>query len=209
MRARAVLFLALLAAAAPAAAAPAPAPDDEGLLFGVRGGWAVAFGDLERGSPLADLAEGKLPLWLELGYRFGGHLRAALYFELAPVSLAEPCPPATACSSFDGRFGLAFHFHPWPRTWLDPWIGAGVGIEHLRVTAPPRGEALAREQSWLGLEVPVEAGFDLALSDVFTLGPYATVSFAQFTSETVRPPGGPSTSGAVADRVTHGWGQVG
>jgi ABC-type amino acid transport substrate-binding protein len=210
MRARPLLLFAVLAAPALAAAAQAPqAPDEEGLLFGVRAAWARPFGDIEPGKPLADLADGKLPLWIELGYRFGGHVRASAYFELAPVSLAEKCPAGTACSSFDGRFGLVLHVHPWPRSWLDPWLGAGFGVEHLQATAPPPGGTIATDDSWLGLEVPVEAGFDLAVSDLFTLGPYATVSFAQFTSASSHPPGAPTTSGAVAERATHAWAQVG
>ena len=209
MRARPVLLIAVLAVTVPAAVGAQPTRDDEGILFGVRGGWALPFGDIERGAPLPDLADGKLPLWLELGYRFNGYVRAAVYFELAPVSLAAACPTGAACSSFDGRAGLALQLHPWPRSWLDPWIGAGFGVEHLQATAPPPGDALAWERSWLGLEVPVEVGLDLALSDVFTLGPYASVSFAQFTSDSARPPGGPTTSGAVEERATHGWIQAG
>lgn len=209
MPARSLLLASLLALAAPAAAAPQPPGDEDGMLFGVRGGWAVPGGDVERGQPLKELAKAELPLWLELGYRFSGHVRAAFYFELAPVSLTAPCPVGAACSSFDGRFGLGIQLHPWPRAWLDPWIGAGVGVEQLQATTPRPGEALASELSWFGLEVPVELGFDLEISDVFTLGPYATVSFAQFTSASVKPPGGATTTTTIRDRATHGWAQVG
>jgi hypothetical protein len=211
MRGRPLLLLALLAAApAAASAAGASAPDDDGIVFGVRGGWALPSGDIAPGEPLKDLADSKLPLWLEVGYRFSGHVRAQIYFELAPMSLASPCPSGAACSAFDVRSGLSFHLHPAPRSWLDPWLGLGFGLEYLQATTPIAGGGVAAwELSWYGLEVPVEAGLDLAFSDVFTLGPYAAVSFGQFTSASKRKPGEATTSGAIDKRATHGWGEAG
>ncbi len=126
MRGR-LLLLALLAAApavARAAGAP-PAADDDGIVFGVRGGWGLPSGDIAPGERLKDLADSKLPLWLEVGYRFNGHVRAQVYFELAPMSLASPCPSGAACSAFDVRTGISLHLHPAPRSWLDPWLGFG------------------------------------------------------------------------------------
>ncbi|HEX9050952.1 MAG TPA: hypothetical protein VF841_10505 [Anaeromyxobacter sp.] len=212
MRGRPLLLLALLAAlpAAARAAGPSRGPDDDGILFGVRGGWALPSGDIAPGEPLDGLADAKLPLWLELGYRFSGHVRAEIYFELAPMTLASPCPSGAACSAFDVRSGLALQLHPAPRSWLDPWVGFGLGVEYLQATTPIAGGGVAAWQlSWYGVEVPVEVGLDLAISDVFTLGPYATVSFAQFTSASARPPGGATASGAIDRRATHGWGQAG
>src|SRR5512142_1242849 len=186
MRGRSLLLLALQAAP-PAAGAPA-AVDDDGILFGIRGGWALPSGEIAPGERLKDLADSKLPLWLEVGYRFGGHVRAQLYFELAPMTLASPCPSGAACSAFDVRSGVSLHLHPAPRSWLDPWFGFGAGIEYLQATTPIAGGGVAAwELSWYGLELPVEAGLDLAVSDVFTVGPYAAVSFAQFTSASARP----------------------
>ncbi len=208
MRARPLLLAALLAAS-PASAATRAAPDDDGILFGLRGGWAIPFGDVVRDAPLSELVDGKVPLWLEVGYRFNGYFRSTLYFELAPMSLVD-CPTGAACSAFDVRSGLLFQLHPAPRSWLDPWLGVGFGFEHIQATAPPStGTPDAWELSWDGLELPVEAGLDLAISDVLTIGPYASASFAQFTSASARPPGGSTSSGAVESRATHGWLQAG
>src|SRR5512133_1830622 len=204
------LALLVLLAATRASAADVPPPDDEGLVFGVRGGWSVPFGDVAPGERLADLSDRKLPLWLELGYRFNGHFRAELYFELAPVSLASACPNGAACSAFDVRSGVALQLHPAPRSFLDPWLGVGFGVEYLQATVPPGGVGPAAWQlSWYGLELPGEAGLDLALSDVFTIGPYASASFGQFTSQSAQPPGGSTKSNAIDPRGTHGWLQAG
>ncbi len=213
MRFRPVLLLALLAGAPGAARAAGPhaasAPDEEGILFGVRGAWGLPFGDVAPGAKLTELAKTKLPLWLEVGYRFNGYFRTELYFELAPMKLADACPSGAACSAFDVRSGIELQIHPSPRSWLDPWLGVGFGIEYLQATTPPPGSPAAWELSWYGLEVPVEVGLDLAFSDVFTLGPHASVSFAQFTSASAKPPGGSTVSGASDTRATHGWGQAG
>src|SRR5512133_3238234 len=210
MRGRPLLLLALLAAPASVRASGSSAAGEDGILFGVRGAWALPAGDIAPGEPLKDLAGAKLPLWLEVGYRFNGHVRAEIYFELAPMSLAEPCPSGAACSAFDVRSGLALQLHLAPRSWVDPWIGLGFGVEYLQATTPIAGGGVtAWELSWYGLEVPVEAGLDLAISDVFTVGPYASVSFAQFTSASKKKPGEPTTSGAIDRRATHGWGQAG
>ncbi len=208
MRARSLLLVALLSAG-PARAATRGGGDDDGILFALRAGWAVPYGDLAKGEPLPDLVDAKLPLWLEVGYRFNAHFRSALYFELAPMALVD-CPAGAACSAFDVRSGVVLQLHPAPRSWLDPWIGIGFGVEHLQATAPPtHGAPTAWELSWDGLEVPVEAGLDFPLGDYLTLGPYVNGTFAQFTSASARPPGGPTTSGAVHDRATHGWLQAG
>jgi hypothetical protein len=208
MRARPLVLLALLAAAAPAGAQPAP--DDEGLLVGVRAGWGVPYGDTTPDAPLEDLADGKLPLGLEIGHRFGRHVRGAFYLEFAPASLAIACPEDASCRGFDVRFGLAFELHLAPRSWLDPWLGLGFGMEHLQAETPPPGSAAdAWEMSWFGLEVPIEAGLDFAISPSLTLGPYVSVTIAQFTSTSSRPPGGPTTSGGIDERATHGWVQAG
>ncbi len=211
MRARPLLLVALLSAAGPAVAGTRGGADDDGILFALRGGYGVPFGDVARGEPLSDLVKAKLPLWLEVGYRFTAYFRSALYFELAPMSLVD-CPTGAACSAFDVRSGVLLQLHPAPRSWLDPWVGIGFGVEHLQATAPPPDRSdpnSAWELAWDGLELPVEAGLDFAVGDFLTLGPYANASFAQFTSASARPPGKPSESGAVHDRGTHGWLQAG
>lgn len=212
MRARPLLPLAAaaaVAAALPARASAPPISEDEGLEVAVRAGWALPVGDTEPGSSLGDLADAKLPLAFEVGYRFDRRFAGALYLEFAPVSLDPSCAPGDECSAWAGRFGVLLRVHAAPRSRLDPWIAAGFGIEHLRAEAPVGGSAEAWALSWFGLEVPVEAGLDVRLSPALSLGPYASFTLAWFTSTSARPPGGPTTSGAIDDRATHGWAQAG
>lgn len=213
MRAR--LALLLVALAAPALAQEPDASGETGLVLGARVGGGRAFGELAQdGVAVRDVIEAKLPIWLELGYRFGPRLHGGLYFEIAPASVrSEFCTEGVSCSATDVRFGVAVRIHLAPRALLDPWIGVGVGIEVLKAQlsdADPLAPPGRNELTWTGFELPlVEGGVDVRISRRFSLGPYVSGSFGQFTSLTVEPSGGASTSGEIDGRGNHGWLQVG
>lgn len=201
-------------AAAPGASARPARADDGGLVIGARVGYASPFGDVVRdGASLEDVADAKLPIWLELGYRFDRRVRGELYLEVAPASVADgSCAPDVPCSAADVRFGVAVRFHLAPAALLDPWIGLGVGLEMLRaeVFDPGPFRAPGRyELRWSGIELPLEVGLEIAVADRISLGPYLSVSVAQFTSVRERPVGGASATGALDARATHGWLQLG
>jgi hypothetical protein len=210
MRAWPTLLLAL--AATPAAAQRAG--DDTGLLLGLRAGYGVPFGDVARGAQaVRDLVPAKIPLWLDLGYRFSARVQGELFLELAPASVADAfCGPGGSCQAFDLRFGVAVHFHLAPRRVLDPWLGVGAGVEVLRADGLGPDPAVPGrfEWTWAGVELPlVEAGVDARISERLTLGPYVSASFVQFTSIAERPVGGTERTRKIEDRATHRWVQAG
>ncbi len=220
-----LLFGAALALVAPAvvAAEPVPPPPNSGILLGVRAGYALPFGDVARdeaslppaGARLRDLVPGKVPLWLEVGYRFSRHFHGELFMELAPSSVASQSCAQGPCSALGISFGVAVQVHALPTKLVDPWLGVGFGVELLDATvydpSPPQNQPPGRyELTWRGLEVPrVEGGLDLALSSRLTVGPYVTASFARFTSFTWKPVGGTETTAAIEDHAMHGWIQAG
>lgn len=208
MRSRLAAVLAVLAA--PAVAAPYAAPRAQGLVFSARAGYGLPFGEISRdGGPLGDVVGRKVPFWLELGYRFGGHVEGDIYLEFAPVAVEAACPSGFSCSASDVRFGLAARFHAAPASRLDPWAAVGFGIEVVNASYVPDPALGRSEYAWFGFELPVEGGVDVRMSERFTLGPFVHASFARFTSSSQRPPGGTTTSAAIDDRDTHGWLQVG
>jgi hypothetical protein len=208
MRARPAAVLALLAAALPARP-DGPAAASAGPFFGLRAGFAIPYGDVAQGGPrVEDLVERKFPLGLELGYRFHRRIWGELFFDLAPASASsEVCAAGIDCSASDFRAGLAFLLRFAPRAFVDPWLGAGVGVEVLNVEGRNAAAGgVPYEWSWFGLELPfVEAGVDLAVWERVTIGPWISWTLARFTSDSARAEGGETVSGSVADRAQHGW----
>jgi hypothetical protein len=208
MRARLPVVLALLSAALPARG-DTPAAATAGPFFGVRAGLALPYGDVAQGGPrVEDLVERKIPLGLELGYRFNGRIWGELFFDLAPATAASDlCAPGIECSASDFRIGLAFLLRMAPRAFLDPWLGAGVGVEVLNVEGRNAAAGgVPYEWSWFGFELPfVEAGLDLAVTSRFTLGPWVSATIARFTSDSARASGSDTATGSIADRARHGW----
>jgi hypothetical protein len=219
----ALLLSVALAAPAAATAEAAPPPPNAGILLGVRAGYALPFGDVasdEASSPpagphLKDLVPGKIPLWLEVGYRFNPHFHGELFMELAPSFVASRSCAQGPCSALGISFGAEIQVHALPTKLVDPWLGVGFGVELLDATvydpSPPQNGTPGRfEMTWRGVEVPrVDGGLDIALSSRLTVGPYVTASFAQFTSFTSKPVGKNETTHAVEDRATHVWLQAG
>lgn len=206
---RALPLLLAMLAASPAAAQESPTG---GFVLGARVGRGVPFGDVAAGSfAVGDVVAHKIPVGIDLGYRFGRRVTGALVLELAPASVQPAyCNPAAPCSASDVRFGIALRLRLAPGAPIDPWIGAGIGVEVLnaRVWEPAPVDADA-EWSWAGLEVPLEAGIDVRLHARLAIGPYLSVSIARFTSVSRRPAGGAKTSGAIDARADHGWLQAG
>lgn len=207
---RVLVAAALLALAPLAAAVEVPPPAERGPLFAVRAGYGVPSGDAVRGGPaVSDVAERKYPLGFELGYRLTRRFWAQLVFELAPATPASArCVAGTSCSASDVRFGAELMVRILPGARVDPWIAAGAGVEVLNATGrDPAAATTARtEWSWAGIELPfLEAGADVAISDRVAVGPWGSISFARFTSDSAKTEGATEVSGAVRGRVVHRW----
>lgn len=193
---------------------------DQGITLGARLGFGVPSGRISddvdatgaRIDPsLSDLVRHKVPIWLELGYRFNPMVWGGLYLELSPTSVnGDFCLPGRDCSASDVRFGVDMQLHFSPYAQIDPWVGIGIGMEFLHVKAFDPSVNDISDFSWAGLELPLlEAGLDLALSPRATLGPYVAWSIGQFTRYGVSTPGFADISGHIQDHAIHTWFQIG
>ncbi|HEX9400323.1 MAG TPA: hypothetical protein VF912_09460 [Anaeromyxobacter sp.] len=213
MRARRLVLLVLATLpGAPVARAAAPEVPTTGPLLAVRAGVGVPQGGISRGAPdVRDVVARKVPLGFELGYRLSRRVWGELQFEIAPAWAASSlCAAGTSCSASQVRFGLALQLRLLPDRRVDPWVGLGAGVEVLNAEGLDAATAARTEWSWAGLELPfIEAGLDVAVSRQVGVGPWASVGFGRFTSESVRPEGGTTVSGAVHGRTTHRWFTVG
>ena len=209
MRAWPALLLALVAA--PAAAQPG---EDSGFLVSARAGYGAPFGEVASdGAAVDEIVPGKLPLWLELGYRIVPRVHGDIYVELAPARVGDgACGRGGSCQAYDLRFGLLLLLRLAPGRTVDPWVGAGVGVEVLQaeVQGPdPAATSGDHERRWTGIEVPLEAGVDLRLSSRLAVGPYVSATLAWFTSVEEGPADGAGATRSIDDRALHGWLQAG
>jgi hypothetical protein len=236
------LLALVLASVAPAAAlaqyAPPPpqyapyreqrrpaGPADQGLNLSARLGYGMPSGDISNDidtagfridPPLDDLIGSKIPIWLELGYRFSPTFWGGLYLELAPASVKNSfCPPGQTCSAANVRFGIDVQFHLAPHQSIDPWLGVGAGVEVLKadssidVDGDGVGDATG-DLTYTGFEFPLlQAGLDFELSPRATIGPFISWSFGQYTSFRTSATGFSDTSGRITDRATHSWLEIG
>jgi opacity protein-like surface antigen len=206
---RVLAAAALLALAAPASAADGPQAE-RGPIFSLRAGYGVPAGDVVRGGPaVSEVAERKFPLGFELGYRLTRRFWAQLDFELAPATPAKAlCAGGTSCSASDVRVGAEVVVRLLPGAAVDPWIAAGAGVEVLNAEGRggPAGAPVRTKWSWAGPELPyLEAGADFAVSSWIGVGPWASISFARFTSDSVKLEGADEVSGATRGRTVHRW----
>jgi len=193
---------------------PPPGPADQGLVISGRVGYGVPNGELARPSefqgvpaPVADTWDAKVPFWMELGYRFTGRLWGTAFLELAPASVTSGACGGGDCSGSDVRVGLELQYHFLPRQQLDPWLGLGFGAEFLNATLHAAPNDL--NQRYSGWEFPlVEGGLDFAVTPHFALGPYASLSWSQFTSYREEQ-AGVATTTDIGNPSWHGWFQVG
>lgn len=213
MRVRPAAVLLCLALAAPVRAADLR-PPERGPIFSVRAGYGVPSGDTVRGGPaVSDVARAKVPLGFALGYRLSRRFWAQLAFDLAPATPAAAlCAGGTSCSASDFRVGAELVLRLLPGARIDPWIAAGAGVEVLsaagRDTSGPT--PVHASWSWAGPELPhLEAGADWVLSDWIAVGPWASLSFAWYTSDSVTRDGSDEVSGATRGRTVHRWAAAG
>lgn len=198
----------------------AAGPRDQGITLSARLGYGVPTGDISddvdqsgiRIDPaLDDLVRYKVPIWLELGYRFNPALWGGLFLELAPTSMDDDfCLPGRDCDASNVRFGVDMQLHLAPYASIDPWVGVGIGMEFLSVEAYDPSIDDISEFGWAGLEFPLlEAGLDLAVSRHATIGPYVAWSIGYFTRFDVESPGFADLDGEIDDKAIHTWFQIG
>ncbi|MGC3997026.1 MAG: hypothetical protein QM767_05680 [Anaeromyxobacter sp.] len=195
---------------------PPPGPGPTGLTLGARFGYGWPGGDIsDEGDPrLGDLVDHKLPIWLELGYRFNPAVRGGVFIELAPTTVSDVyCPPGQSCDAFDWRFGVDLQLHLRPGAPVDPWVGVGLGVEVLQADTTlvdPLGNPFFGEVTYTAFELPMlEGGLDLALGRWFTLGPFVSWSLGTYTSVEARGAGFTTTDVAIHDRALHQWLELG
>lgn len=177
----------------------APTATHAAWVVGVRSGYALRFGDVDAGRPMSDLVTGQIPLQLEAGYRFKAlTLSGFASYGFGSVSGAtkDLCDAAgQSCSSSSLRIGgqLLYAFGR-PVDQVEPWIGAGIGYEDIRVKR-------YTTTTWSGSEwLILEGGVDWRFGTAWSMGAFASASLGTYTN--VDGGGG---AGVIQERQLHEW----
>jgi len=183
-------------------------PDDKrsGIELGIRLGYGFPVGDFGRpleaatNEKFSHWVSGQSPIWIDAGYRFNPRIYAGLAFQYAYVfaNKANTTPCDGTCMR-GVKIGIGFAWHLKPSAAFDPWVGIGVGYEWLgsdqRITrSTSRGFEFAN----------LQLGGDVAVARALSVGPFASLSFGQFSSITIA--GGPfAGTQDFVEKSVHGW----
>jgi hypothetical protein len=169
-----------------------------GFSFGLRAAYAMPGGALGAGTQVSDVTFGAVPAWVEAGYRFNRNLSAGLFLQYNRGFSAN-CPAQASCSTSDLRFGVEGTYSFMPSSTFSPWAGLGAGYEMLSWSRAG-AEASAKGFEYANLQ----AGMDWNVASNYAVGPFATMTFGKFSSQSS---GGVSTS--FTDSGMHSWLQFG
>jgi hypothetical protein len=185
------------------AAAETAEPSPSGLRVAVRSGLALPMGEAFVSSGLlSDTIAAYVPLRLDVGYRIERHFYVGAAAQVAAI-LPNDCPPGASCSGSNMRFGVMLAYHLLPTRIVDPWVGAGVGFELLRMSRSVSGTSV--DIAARGLELlDLELGADLRPNASFRVGPVLSTSIGRYARVAVN---GASTGDF--DSSLHAWVMLG
>jgi hypothetical protein len=152
-----------------------------------------------------------VPVVLEAGYRLNGNftIGALVQFGVVevPDSLFTGCEADVSCSGSLVRLGIEGIYNLNLDAALSPWIGIGAGYEWLNLTGSMNGHPATVNNRGFEL-VTVHAGADYRVSPQFALGPFVSVSLAQYTT-LYWAYAGLSQTEQIPDKSLHEWLQLG
>jgi hypothetical protein len=190
-----LLACALRAHAEEAPAPSSPPPPVEGLpgvgLSGISASLSASIakpsGDLALGVPLTDHVLWGWPIRLDLGHRFASVFRATFFAVYAPLS-----PRHSGDRGLSGAIGGELNLLFPPVAVVEPWLGAGAGLEILSLDEGP-SDARTHFTAF-GWQVPIlRLGLGFRLSRNLSIGPLVAASFGQFTRVEIERPTAPGT----------------
>ena len=216
--------------AAPAGAAPAeparPVPppvaqesavrpavfDAPGVDFGARVGYGLPFGNTSGTDKLSDGTSGVIPLVLEVGYRVNANFTIGGLFQYGFMQVKENsstgCGGGLDCSGSIVRLGIEAIYNLNLDATMSPWVGIGTGSEWFSITESASGPSASGNAR--GFEfVTLHAGGDFRLASQFALGPFVSLSIAEYTNASAEIPGFPTMTMDLTDKKLHEWLQFG
>ncbi len=176
-----------------------PALADAQVNFGLRLGYALAMGEAGEGDDLSDGIKGQIPVQLDLGFKVTPALTLGGYFGYGFGRLGDEFEDCDDCSARVYRLGAQLEY-----TFGAPWLGAGIGYEWASIS----NDAVDAKMSFRGFEyLNVQGGMDWNVGDKVWVGPFAMITFGQYSTVSTENIGVPG--GDIEDKGFHEWVQIG
>jgi opacity protein-like surface antigen len=178
---------------------------ESGVSVGIRVGYAIPVGEAASGVAMSDSYSSQLPFVLDLGYRFNPNFYFGLIVDGALLTVADQaCPESASCSGFGSRVGLNAQYRFIPRGPIDPWVGAGLGVELLSQTISLGG--VDEELTFFGLElIQLQGGADFMATLQLRVGLYGRISVAQYLNSRLNH----EDAKSIESKALHSWLEVG
>jgi len=184
--------------------------DAPGVDFGARVGYGLPFGNVSGATKLGDSVSSVASLVLEAGYRLNADFTIAALFQygFAQIKDTTPgCGEGNSCSGSIVRLGIEAIYNLNLDAALSPWIGAGTGYEWFTLSASGMGQTTSLHLR--GFEfVTLHAGGDYRISPQLALGPFVSLSFAEYATLSIEAPA-PAGAPGLTDKKLHEWLQLG
>jgi len=195
---------------------PAAAQDDDapandrrsGITVGLRASYGLPSGDFSDGFGLDERISGVFAPQVDIGYFINRNLYVGVHGQFGVAKIQSgACPSGMDCSGRVLRLGVDVSYHFIPDAALSPWLGAGLGYEHLRLAVSEYD--VTSTGSYTGVEFAhAEAGLDFRIGESVWLGPHFTATVGQYSRAALNVRG-VTVSGKIEDKSYHFWLQPG
>ncbi len=150
------------------------------IFLGARVGYAMPSGDVQQSAPMKNNISANIPIQVDAGMSVLSILSLGVYGSYGPTSIAKDLKNScsalgVSCSGQNLRFGVQANLRP-PLILNSLWGGVFAGLERQKLSI---GSSDATYSGW---ETGLQAGYDFSVLPFIRIGPFASYSFAQFTS---------------------------
>jgi hypothetical protein len=166
--------------------------------LGLRLGFAPAGGDADGSIAMSDLVKSQIPVQVDAMFGVSPQLALGGYLSYGVGQVGDGMQDlcdafAADCSASNVRVGVQgiYSFVGAAPSQMVPWIGAGFGLEVLSFEGNA-GSADSTGWEFLNLQ----GGADFKVSEKASFGPYAQISFGQYTS---------IEGNDIAEKEMHQW----
>jgi len=190
------------------------------VSLGLRAGYAIPGGDLQKNNPLKDNISSQIPLQLDVMYRvtpqaaLGGYLSYGFGQVSSTLKDQTALLLGTGASYHASTFRIGLQgTYAFPQGAVVPWLGIGSGLETAAFEVkqgPAKITGATRGWEYLNLQ----GGADYKVSKTVGLGIYASWAIGAFHYQSGEVSGtgafdGSSGGGLGSDSATHNWFTIG